>query len=206
MKSSLRFVWTLIAALFVVLSPRPALAEGGATSAVRRANQTLTDLLRKKPQAGSTEEQDRAKELTAKLATFLDVEELGRRALKDHYAELNAEQKREFSKLLRELVEASYVKALRAQLEYDVSYTGEKREKESVRVATEVRTQRKGRTQSMSIDYLMSENENQWRVVDLVTDGVGLVENYRAQFNRIIAKEGVNSLLARMRKKKLESG
>jgi ABC-type transporter MlaC component len=30
---------------------------------------------------------------------------------------------------------------------------------------------------------------------------VGLVENYRAQFNRIIAKEGFDGLLERMRKK-----
>ena len=63
--------------------------------------------------------------MTNKLSNFLDVDELGRRALKDHWSKLSDEQKKEFSKLLRELVEANYVKALRSQLEYEVAYVGE---------------------------------------------------------------------------------
>jgi ABC-type transporter MlaC component len=35
-----------------------------------------------------------------------------------------------------------------------------------------------------------------------VTDGVGLVENYRAQFNKIIARDGFAGLMDRMRKKR----
>ena len=72
-------------------------------------------------------------------------------------------------------------------------------------VATEVRSAKSGRKQTMSIDYVLHENANAWRVFDLVTDGVGLVENYRSQFNKIIAKEGVTGLLDRMRKKKVAS-
>jgi phospholipid transport system substrate-binding protein len=58
----------------------------------------------------------------------------------------------------------------------------------------------------MSVDYALRKQGNSWRAFDLVTDGVGLVENYRAQFNKIIAKEGVNGLLERMRKKKAQQG
>jgi ABC-type transporter MlaC component len=36
----------------------------------------------------------------------------------------------------------------------------------------------------------------------VVTDGVGLVENYRAQFNKIIARDGFGGLMDRMRKKR----
>jgi phospholipid transport system substrate-binding protein len=72
-------------------------------------------------------------------------------------------------------------------------------------VATEVRSTKNGRKRTMSIDYVLHENDNAWRVFDLVTDGVGLVQNYRSQFNKVIAKEGIAGLLERMRKKSLEA-
>jgi phospholipid transport system substrate-binding protein len=196
----------LLLATAVGLGATTAVAEGAATASVRKANQTLSELLRKKAEPGSAEEKALTKEVTSRLSTFLDVDELGRRALKDHWAKLTEEQKKEFSKLLRELVEANYLKALRSQLEYSVAYVGESAKDSAVSVATEVRSSKNGRKQTMSIDYVLHENSNAWRVFDLVTDGVGLVENYRSQFNKVIAKEGVAGLLDRMRKKKLESG
>jgi phospholipid transport system substrate-binding protein len=196
----------LLAALCVVaLGPPAAAAEGAPTATVRQANRTLSELLRKKAAPGSAEEKALAKELTQKLSGFLDVDELGRRALKDHWEKLTGEQKKEFSKLLRELVEASYLKALRSQLEYEVAYVGEAPKDSGVSVATEVRSQKNGRKQTISIDYVLHQDQSAWRVFDLVTDGVGLVQNYRSQFNKIIGKEGIDGLLERMRKKKLES-
>ena len=202
---SRRALFIVTASLGVGLAVRPAAAEGAATASVRKANQTLRELLRKKAAPGSVEEKALTKEVTAKLSTFLDVEELGRRALKDHWSTLTEAQKKEFSELLRELVEANYVKALRSQLEYEVAYVGESAKDSGVSVATEVRSTKSGRKQTMSIDYVLHENANAWRVFDLVTDGVGLVENYRSQFNKVIAKEGIAGLLERMRKKKVQS-
>jgi len=43
------------------------------------------------------------------------------------------------------------------------------------------------------------------RCFDVKTDGVGLVENYRAQFNKIIGKDGVPGLIAKMKKKRASS-
>lgn len=203
MTRKLRSLWAIFVALFVVaIGPRAFAAEGAPTATVRQANRTLTELLRKKAAPGSAEEKALAKEVTQKLAGFLDVDELGRRALKDHWDKLTDEQKKEFSKLLRELVEASYLKALRSQLEYDVAYVSESPKDSGVSVATEVRSVKNGRKQTISIDYVLHQNQSAWRVFDLVTDGVGLVQNYRAQFNKVIAKEGISGLLERMRKKK----
>src|SRR5262245_55851969 len=110
----------LVAALLPVsLGERQALAEGAATASVRKANQTLRDLLKKKVEPGSAEEKALSREVTSKLSSFLDVDELGRRAMKDHWEKLTPEQKKEFSTLLRDLVESNYVKALRSQLEYE---------------------------------------------------------------------------------------
>ena len=46
---------------------------------------------------------------------------------------------------------------------------------------------------------------NEWKVVDVATDGVSMVENYRSQFNRIITRDGWDELLTRMQRR-LEQG
>ena len=44
------------------------------------------------------------------------------------------------------------------------------------------------------------------RAFDVRTDGVGLVENYRTMFNKIIAKDGFDGLIAKMKKKQGANG
>jgi phospholipid transport system substrate-binding protein len=176
-------------------------ADGPATATVRQANDTLHALLRRKVTPGSPEEKRQASEVTAKLQKFLDVDELGRRAMRDQWSKLKPAQQAEFSKLLREIVESHYLRALRSELDYDVAYLGEKPHGDEASVSTELHVTRKGKKQVISVDYTLRRDDGAWRVFDIATDGVGLVENYRAQFNQVIAKEGVEGLLARMRKK-----
>ena len=200
MRTIVRF---LLAALVLTLTVAVQAADGPATVTVRQANDTLHALLARKVTPGSPEEKQQAAEVTAKLQSFLDVDELGHRAMRDQWSKLTPAQQAEFTKLLREIVEGHYVRALRAELDYQVAYLGEKPHDSEVTVATELRVTRKGKKQVIGVDYALRHDKNAWRVYDIVTDGVGLVENYRAQFNQVIAKEGVEGLLARMRKKTL---
>jgi phospholipid transport system substrate-binding protein len=187
--------------LLVAGSPVALAAEGPGTATVRRANSTLVGLLTQKAVPGSPEERRLASEMRAKLKTFLDVDELGRRALVDHWSLLDAGQRSEFTNILRALVEASYLKALRNQVQYRVRYLSEKTKGADLVVTTEVDLEQKGGRHALSIDYVLRRDGDSWRAFDVVTDGVGLVENYRAQFNKIIAKEGIPGLLSRMKKK-----
>ena len=48
------------------------------------------------------------------------------------------------------------------------------------------------------VAYLMRREGSAWRIVDIVVDGVSTVENYRASFARVIAKEGIEGLIGRL--------
>lgn len=176
-------------------------ADGPGTTTVRRANVALASLLRREAQPGSAEEKRLTAEVRARLGTFLDVDELGKRALASHYEAMSAEQRKEFTATLRELVEANYIRALRSQLAYEVRYLGEKPTEAGLLVNTEVHVAKKAGREVLSIAYVLKREGDALRVFDVITDGVGLVENYRSQFNKVIAKEGISGLLARMRKK-----
>ena len=186
--------------LFQFLTPAKASA-GPGTNAVKNANQSLERLLRKKAAPNSKAEARLANQVTKELQQFLDIEELGKRAMQDQWSKLNKAQRTEFTKLLRTLIEKNYVKGLRSNLNYKVVYTGEKPSGKGLLVTTEIQAKRRNRPYTISIDYVLHKHGTSWRAFDVITDGVGLVANYRAQFNKIIDKEGISGLLSRMRKK-----
>lgn len=199
---------TYLIALLALAAAAPAaraqMPPGGeGTRAVRQANDTVRDLLRSKVEPGTAEEKKLATQVTRSVRSFLDIDTLGKDAMRDHWPRMTGKQRSDFLRLLRGLVEANYVKALRANLDYEVRYLGEQRSGDGhLVVKTEIRVQRHGRPRAISIDYILIRNGSAWRAFDVVTDGVGLVENYRAQFNKIITRDGVAGLLDRMRKKR----
>lgn len=187
--------------------PAPAPAKDGpGTSAVKQANTTIANLLKQKVAPGSKEEQDLARRVTASVRSFLDIDQLGRRAMVDQWPKLSKGQQEQFLGLLRELIENNYVRGLRANLSYEVVYTGEAADKDGhVKVATKINTQRKGRPFSIAIEYVLIKEGDKLRAFDIKTDGVGLVENYRLTFNKIVAKDGFDGLMGKMKKKLAES-
>ncbi len=179
----------------------PNSASGGVgTKRVKQVNTALSKTL-----AGKTSSKAEETKLLGKarslLGGFLDIEELGKRAMSDQWSSLSEAQRKDFLSLLRKLIETNYVKGLRSNLKYDVSYVGERPQGEFLLVQTVIRSERRGRPLKIEVDYLLSKKQGQWRTFDIITDGIGLVENYRAMFNKIIGKSGFDSLLARMRKK-----
>lgn len=196
----------LVLLVGVVLGAPAFAADGPGIAAVRHTNENVSALLKQKPEPGSDAEKRLVAQLSSELQSFLDVEELGQRALNEHWKSLNASQRKQFLALLRELVEGNYLKAMRSNLSYEVRYLKEEEKDGSRWVSTEIHLERNGRPETMSVDYALRKEGDSWRAFDLVTDGVGLVENYRAQFNKIIAKEGFSGLLERMRKKKAQNG
>ncbi len=175
--------------------------DGPGTQIVRSANQTIAELLRKQAPAGSEAESRLSAQVVDRLRSFLDIDALGREALRDHWNSIDRSKRDEFVKVLRQLIEKNYVRGLRANLDYQVVYLGEKREGPLLLVSTKVNAERRGRPYTIAIDYVLRMENGQWRAFDIVTDGIGLVDNYRAQFNKIIAKEGIDGLVARMKKK-----
>ena len=177
-------------------------SDGIGTQTVRRANTQVQELLRQKAEPNSPEEKKLASQVTRSVRDFLDIETLGKRAMRDHWGKLSAGERREFVQLLRELVEANYIKALRANVNYEVKYVGEKEEGDQLVVQTEIEAKRRGRPRTIEIAYVLTRDGQAWRAFDVVTDGIGLVENYRAQFNKIIKSDGFAGLMDRMRKKR----
>lgn len=168
-----------------------------AREVLKREHRAVMRLM-EKPEGARSERLDRM------VRELLDFQELSRRSLGEHWDERSSAERETFVELLRKLVQRSYTGNVERTLDYEVSYEAAEQEGDVVLVRTTARSKKNPRKPPISIDYRMAENENEWRVFDIITDGVSMVQNYREQFDKIIQEEGWDGLLSRMRSK-LES-
>lgn len=196
--------------LLILLLAVPVFAQqaktGPGTTAVKSANEKIAALLKQKAAPGSKEEKDLAAKVTSSVRDFLDIDELGKRAMTNQWSKLASAQQTEFLSTLRSLIEDNYVRGLRANIDYSVDYNGETTDKDgNIIVTTQINTKRHGRPYKIEVDYVLKKEGDKLKAWDVKTDGVGLVENYKEQFDKIIAKEGFDGLIARMKKKQASS-
>jgi phospholipid transport system substrate-binding protein len=52
----------------------------------------------------------------------------------------------------------------------------------------------------MRLDYRLINDGGNWRVYDIIIEGVSLMQGYRAQFSEVAKQGGVNAVLEKMRK------
>jgi len=130
---------------------------------------------------------------------IFDYTELSKRTLGREWTKFNAPQQSEFVKLFSELLEKTYADRL-------LSYSDEKVvfEKESLlregqaEVTSNVLT---ADGKKIPLDYRLVHREGNWRVYDVIIEGISLVKNYRDQFRDILAKDSPEEVLKMLRDK-----
>jgi phospholipid transport system substrate-binding protein len=140
----------------------------------------------------------RDKQVAAVLDGMIGYEELAKRSLAGHWGELSEAQHKEFTDILRRLVQRSYEKNLKNILDYRVEYLGEEPSSEGVVVHTRASSAQKPEEEPITIDYRVLPGDA-WKVVDIVTEGSSLLNNYKNQFHRVIQKDGYEALVKRMK-------
>ena len=134
----------------------------------------------------------------ARILVFarFDFSEMARRSLGSHWGALNSGEQGEFVEGLSQRLLASYGRTVRSNSGDNIQFKNEVREGELVKVATQVVS---GSGEELPIDYRLHDVHGQWKVFDVIIDHVSLVNNYRAQFARVIAKSSVQELLRMMK-------
>jgi phospholipid transport system substrate-binding protein len=120
------------------------------------------------------------------------------RTLGGNWSKLNPVQQQEFTQLYRRILEKAYIDKI-------LSYTNEKIDfsKESMLSDNQAEVQTKVITSSKEIPifYKVIRKDGIWKVYDVAVENVSLVQNYRSQFNSILAKNTPDQLLEILRKK-----
>jgi phospholipid transport system substrate-binding protein len=205
-----RSAWLFISlVVFFGLAPAPSFALAGPLgplATLKQKNGEVDKLLRTKVSTGSPEEKKVKDDIKSLAGTLFDYSELARRSLADHWLKLTPPQRSEFVATLKELIERNYVKQLRTNLDYAVSYKGEDIAGPEATVTSIVKVKTQGKATDAEIVYKMkrieaAQTDAPWLVYDVITDEVSLVRNYRAQFGKIIAEKSYDELIKKMKSK-----
>jgi phospholipid transport system substrate-binding protein len=143
----------------------------------------------------------RDKQVATVLDAMIEYDELAKRSLAGHWGDLSESQHKEFTEILRNLVRRNYERNIRNIVDYRVEYLGEESGGEGVVVKSRASSASNRREEPISIDYQLMKIGGGWRVVDVVTEGSSLVNNYKSQFHRIIQKDGFDTLVRKMKDK-----
>lgn len=168
-------------------------AEGGAPleqikSGVERATAVLND--------SKLSSESKKSELRRALYPKFDFTEMAKRSLGSHWQRRTPEEQKEFVKLFTELIESAYMSNLDAYQGERVVIAGEKQEQDVAQVDTKIIT-KKG--EEFMVNYRLHQTGGDWKIYDVVIENISLVNNYRSQFNRVIAQSSFDELFRKMR-------
>jgi phospholipid transport system substrate-binding protein len=133
---------------------------------------------------------------------MFDFAELSKRTLAQNWSKFDPGQQKEFIKLFKSLLADTYAEKI-------LEYTNEKivfsKEVPVSDKAVEVRSTVIRKTGEIPINYRVMLKADEWRVYDVVIEGVSLINNYRTQFREILVNKAPESLLETLRKKETKA-
>jgi phospholipid transport system substrate-binding protein len=170
---------------------------GGATEAMKSTIDEVLKIIQDKELKQPGKAEERRQRLEQVVGNRFDYQEMSRRALGASWNELSDKDKQEFVSLFKTLLTNSYSDKVETYSGEGVQYLNERTEKDYAEVRTKVLS---GKTE-IPLDYRLLNKGVDWRVYDVVVDGVSLVSNYRGQFSKILRSSNYADLVDQLRKK-----
>ena len=179
----------ILIAFSIIWGPVTA-AAGPATEAVRQPIKEGISLLRDQAVETQAQKKDQADRIWGILRQAFDFRLISAQALGRNWKRFSPAEKSEFTNVFSKLLGNTYVDKIQGEYnDEQVLFVGE--EVLSKRKAV-VRTVIKRQNQEIPVDYKMRFKKGEWKVYDIKVEGIGLVLNYRRQFNSFLSKKTGN--------------
>src|SRR5262245_25518954 len=141
---------------------------------------------------------ERREKLKEVIYQRFDFTEMAKRALGPHWQQRSPAEQQEFVKLFTGLLENAYLDKIESYNGEKVQYLNETADNNYTEVDTKIVG---SNGQEFSVNYRLSNENGEWKVYDVIIENIGLVHNYRSQFDRVLAKSSFEELLQTMREK-----
>jgi phospholipid transport system substrate-binding protein len=191
----------LVAAGFVLLVLALCSANGNAGLPTDQIKSTVDKALvvlkdpRLKPTARVKERREQLRQI---LFARFDFTEMAKRALGANWRRRSPQEQEEFVRLFTDVLEHAYAEIIESYSDEKITYIYERIDGTYADVASKILT---SRGEEYSINYKAHLVSNEWKVYDVVAENISLVNNYRSQFNRVIANGSYEELVRRLRNK-----
>jgi phospholipid transport system substrate-binding protein len=169
------------------------------------ANEVLRSL-REDPDLRTGSQSKMSELIEKRVAPHFDFERMTRLAVGRNWREASDDQKKALIEQFRQLLVRSYSTAYSAyrNIAVDVKPARLKEGDDDVQVRSEIKLP--GGAPPVNVDYAMYKNDAEWKVYDVIVDGVSLVTTYRSSFADEIRQNGIDGLIKSLRDKNAQPG
>ncbi len=164
-----------------------AAAVQGPVDIIKARNQSVERILR---QSGDSVSDATREQLKDVINSFIDFNELSKRALGKYWDERNEEERKRFVDVFSQLIKNSSVKKLEIYKADRMVYQEPRVSDGRATVTTVAYKDRK----NVEVTYQMHRVNGEWRVYDMDIDGVSTARNYRDSFYKQIAKSSYEDM------------
>ncbi|MBW2433741.1 MAG: ABC transporter substrate-binding protein [Deltaproteobacteria bacterium] len=180
-----------------ILLPYEVLAAGAKETVETQINKMLTKM--QSPEFKGLDRSAKINEITTVINEIFDWQELSRRTLGREWKKFSPDQQKEFVNLFEKLLQDIYADRILAYTSEKIEFDKETELKKGlVEVESYIIT---ADGKKVPLFYRLTDKSGQWRVYDVVIEGVSMVKNYRGQFREILSKKKPEDLLQTLREK-----
>jgi phospholipid transport system substrate-binding protein len=195
--------WSVIALVLTILFAQRGIATAGPPSdQLMQSVQKIQAILSDPALKGEGKAQERRQKLREAINTRFDFEEMAKRSLGPEWQKRSPEEQKEFVRSFTALLEGAYFDQLESYNGEKVRLVNERQDKDFAEVSTKI-LNNKG--EDFSINYRLQDINGDWKIFDVVVENISLVNNFRSQFNRVLAKSSYADLVQTMNQKKLSA-
>jgi len=196
-----KFIGLNIILLAVLLAlPLQGFAAGAKETVKGQIDRMLTKM--QTPEFKGLAQDAKLTEISAIINEVFDYQELSKRTLGREWRKFSPDQQKEFVTLFEKLLQSIYADRILAYTHEKIEF-GKETELKKGRTEVEsyiITTDNK----KVPLFYRMTNKSGQWRVYDVVIEGISMVKNYRGQFREILSKKKPEDLLQTLREKTKE--
>ncbi|MGD1969753.1 MAG: ABC transporter substrate-binding protein [Desulfobacterales bacterium] len=180
-----------------VMLPFEALAAGAKDTVETQINKMLTKM--QSPEFKGLDRSAKINEITTVINEIFDWQELSRRTLGREWKKFSPDQQKEFVSLFEKLLQDIYADRILAYTSEKIEFGKETELKKGLEEVESYIITADGTR--VPLFYRLTNKSGQWRVYDVVIEGVSMVKNYRGQFREILSKKKPEDLLQTLREK-----
>ena len=189
--------FSMVSLLVLVCSYQTSYA-GEPTEAIRGAVNQGVEILQNAKLDSQKQRTQVIDQLRQIVYPLFDFNEMAKRSLGANWRRANPQQQKEFVLTFTALLEKTYADQIDLYNGQKVLYTGESIDGDYAQVDSRI-VDKDGQT--YSVVYRLHKVDGKWKIYDVIAENISLVNNYRSQFNRVIARSSFDELLKTMKEK-----
>jgi phospholipid transport system substrate-binding protein len=195
---TLRIVLLMVSALLLIASS--GFAANSPLELIQSGTDRALQIIRSAHSGTAPNLRERRAEILQIVDEYFDFGEMARRSLGRPWKEQSRQKQQEFVDLFKQLLFNNYVGRVENYTGTNERFVYDEQKIEGDYALVKTRVLEYKNT-NVQLDYRLRLINGQWKVYDVVVEGVSLVDNYRGQFNSILANKSFDSLLGQLQEK-----